>query len=55
MDKNNNSMKKGDVNKGISIHITILLLRLTKVLYGMLFHGSLPFELNWDLQQWMRL
>ncbi len=47
--------EKGDVNKGISVHITTLLLRWIKVLDGMLFRGSLPLELNRDLQQWMRL
>ncbi len=26
-----------------------------KVLDGMLFRGSLPLKLNWDLQQWIRL
>ncbi len=46
-------MKKGDVNKGIYIHITMLLLIWTKVLNVMLFHGPLPLELNRDLQQWM--
>ncbi len=47
--------KKGDVNKGISIHITMLLHHWTKIHDLMLFHGSLPLELNQDLQQWMRL
>ncbi len=37
------SMKKGDVNKGISIHITTLLIHWTKVHDGMLFCGPLPF------------
>ncbi len=51
------SRKKGDVNKGISVHKTTLLLHLTKVHNGMLFHGPLPLELNRDLQwmQWVRL
>ncbi len=49
------SLKKGDVNKRLSVHRTTLLLRWTKVLDLMLFRGSLPLELNRDLQQWMRL
>ncbi len=36
-------MKKRDINKGIYIHITTLLLRWTKVLDLMLFRGPLPF------------
>ncbi len=39
----------------MSVNITMILLRWTKVLDLMLFHGSLPLELNRDLPQWMRL
>ncbi len=51
------SRKKGDVNKGISVHKTTLLLHWTNVHNGMLFHGPLPLELNRDLQwmQWVQL
>ncbi len=48
------TLKEGDVNKGKCVHRTTLLLRWTKVLNGM-FHEHLPLEINWDLQQWMRL
>ncbi len=37
------SLKKGDVNKGKCVLITMLLIHRTKVFDGMLFRGHLPF------------